>query len=114
MKPKHIKTGGETELVLLTRADYQRLKRIEEIVKARADAEREEEELAMFVDDVHPLRFYRERSAKTQIQIASACHVTQGYVSRVETRKVKASPEFAECVRRILPDMEIDISQILL
>ncbi len=114
MKPKHIKTGGESEFVLLTRADYERLKRIEETAKARVEVEREEEEFAMFVDDVHPLRFYRERSRKTQAQIASACHVTQGYVSRVETRKVRASSEFAERVRCILPDMEFDISQILL
>ena len=112
MKPKHIKTGGEQELVIVTKTEFERLKAYERSEKARLVVEREDADDALG-GGVHPLRYARQKHRMTQKTLSEACAglPSQATISRIEKWKATASREVADSIERVL-DIGIDLTRI--
>ena len=117
-KVQVIKTNGGEELVVLPKAEYERLAAMatdEDVGTARlvrnaraALASGQEVLLPKTVvdrlaaGDHHPVRIFREWREMTQAMLAQAMETTQGYLSDIESSKRKGTVDFYKRAARAL------------
>ena len=116
-KVQFIKTGSGEELAVLPRAEYERLKafadqedvgvgRIVERARAAIAAGDEIVLPKTVVDRLaegeNPIRVLREWRHRMQIELAASVHITQGYLSDLETGKRKGTVTIHQRIARAL------------
>lgn len=117
-KPQFLTSPGGEELVLLARADYDRL------IEIAAEAEEDAADVAMYdarmadpigrqpmpqpitdamlkqrVSLLKAIRLWRELG---QQEVAAAAEISQGFLSDLENRKRKLTPDIARKLARVL------------
>jgi DNA-binding XRE family transcriptional regulator len=116
-KVQFIKTGNGEELAVLPRAEYERLKafadqedvgigRIVERARAAIAAGDEIVLPKTIVDQLaegeNRIRVLREWRNRTQVELAASVHITQGYLSDLETGKRKGTVAIHQKIAREL------------
>lgn len=56
-----------------------------------------------------PLQVAREGANLTQAQLADRCKVAQSVISRIERGRMKATPQLAETIAKLLPVTELQV-----
>lgn len=116
-KVQFIKTGSGEELAVLPRAEYERLKAFADdedvgvgriVGKARAAIAAGDEIVLpkAIVDRLakgeNPIRVLREWRNRMQVELAASVHITQGYLSDLETGKRKGTVTIHQRIARVL------------
>jgi len=126
-EPKFITTPGGEELVLLSRADYDRLRDL------AADAEEDAEDVAIFDERMAALKAGRDCPLPEEVsgyilrgdsllkalrkwkglgqtELAARAGISQNYLSSLEARKRKGTPETLEALAK---GLEVEPSWLL-
>lgn len=108
MKPHFFRTDNGDRLVLMSRDDYDSMRR-------RTDPdwhENEEMHRSFELEEIHPLRFWREKAGLTQEQLATKAGYKQSYISDIERLRKKPTREAHDALQRALgktfPLIDID------
>jgi DNA-binding XRE family transcriptional regulator len=121
--PVMTKSPKGDEIVILSRAEYDRLIEAGEDAKDARTARRvigeidsgvetvlSESELDEFLNAKSPLAFWREKRGVTQANLAKATGIAQGFLSEIESGKKPGTPE---TLKKIAQALNIKIDDLI-